>query len=553
MLENVIWIKNLKADINNVSKYCFEMEKYIDNLKQRTEKTYKVYASIIEQFSNALSAIVLLMDSNFESPCELNTSKMNNISGIFILLRKMIEANILLNIILNYGGSLYDEYLYQENIDESHIADKFKNTCNYFHINHIDIKDKYYWISNTFGRKIISIDNLIDLARLVPEAKANLKAWAKECNYMSHPTLYSDDKILELYNGNFILELQYVFEVILEMMGVFYTMIESIEKEPLLTTKYQINAIEKSIPKLNIFKITFFKVDETINTNIDNFKKVDFNQIPYNIRAEYSMLNIALTAPLLTNGLGERQKRTLGKLIDILAEDLRDLLIGYYHKNNLVFYPKIRQVLEDLAYIERILEMNEQEIEIFQCYTDIQRYIKASYLASLNNKINNKKIDFRNDLIFVKDEKITVEQYYKDNLKFLKEYFMTKYNLKVKSDFIKRINSWAFDGVCIPTNWQLIKSMIDNTDSKWIQNSNYYSGTYSLSSTFCHVNNFSLNNENVNTNIFYVEILQAVMNIVRFNFEKLKKFAPLDIQKIVPEKELAINKILYNLYNHDRI
>lgn len=127
-------------------------------------------------------------------------------------------------------------------------------------------------------------------------------------------------------------------------------------------------------------------------------------------------------------------------MIDILAEDIRDLLIGYYHKKDFIFYPKIRQVLEDISYIDQILKMDETKIEVFQCYTDIQRYNKADYVIRMYKGIYEPGFDHKK-MNMVGIDKITTEQYYQKNLNFYKEYFAKNYNVRIKVDKIKQPNS----------------------------------------------------------------------------------------------------------------
>lgn len=547
------WIINLKFDINKIDLFCLELNKYILFLNQRNDNPSRVYSSIIKQFNDSLSAFTLLLNSNYEKYNELTTSKINNTSGIYIFIRKMIEANMVLNIILNNGGKLYESYLSQSSFDESHISKMFGESCRHFKMDKESSVDKYDWLSKEFDKKIVSVDDLIDIARLDLGAKTKIKTWVRECNYMSHPTLYSDDKIISQITGNFITEIHDIFDIIMEMILVFYQMIELIEQSKYYLTEYNLTNLKTHIPHLIILNKKYNELDESHKSSYVEFNKIDFNQIPYNIRAEFSMINLFLSAPLVDNMLGTRQKRTLGKLIDILAEDLRDLLIGYYHQNYLVFYTKIRQVLEDLAYVDCAMKMSDIETEIFQCYTDIQRYINASYMTLWTNKMNDTKLDFKKITIKVNSQDITIEDYYYKNINFFKDYILSEYKIKVKSNFIKRPNSWAFNGDKIPSNWQLIKNMLLNIESLSPEKMKYYNGLYSLSSTFCHVNEFSIINKTVYKDNVRAEMLREVMIVVKNVFEKLLNYIPLEMQSLIPKNNQSINKLLYNLYNYDII
>ena len=72
------------------------------------------------------------MNSNYKSHDEFITGKINNVSGIFILLRKLIESNMIMNIVINNGKDLYDLYLEQAELDEAHISKMFKDSSVWF-------------------------------------------------------------------------------------------------------------------------------------------------------------------------------------------------------------------------------------------------------------------------------------------------------------------------------------------------------------------------------------------------------------------------------------
>lgn len=547
-----IWIKNLKLDIDKISNYVSVLNEYIEHISKRNYEYVKVHASILRQFVDTLDSIVVLLNSNYKSHDEFITGKINNVSGIFILLRKLIESNMIMNIVINNGKDLYDLYLEQAELDEAHISKMFKDSSVWFKQGKKETNKKYYWISKSLKKNVNSIDDLIDLAHITADAKANMKAWVKECNYMSHPTLYSNDKILAPFNGAFIFELYYVFEILIEMMGTFYEIIKAIESIDQFNSSFDIKLIENTIPRFFIFQDDFNQFDRTPKEIVSDFSPIDYNQNPYNIRAEYSMLNIGITAPHIKNGFGERKKTTIGKLIDILAEDIRDLLIGYYHKKDFIFYPKIRQVLEDVSYIDQILKMDETKIEVFQCYMDIQRYNKADYVIRMYKGIYEPGFDHKK-MNMVGIDKITTEQYYQKNLNFYKEYFSKNYNVRIKVDKIKQPNSWLFDGKTIPSNWQIIKNMIEDNQFLTKVDSDFFNGLYSLSSLLCHVNHFGVNSKIIKEDKTYIETLKQVMIVVERNFNKLMSYTPQEFKDIFKNHEMVINKLLFNLYNYDII
>src|SRR5690554_4663211 len=172
-----IWIKNLKTDINQLELYQLEIKRYIDYESNIQNKYTQVQTSIIRQFSDSLEAIIMLLNSNYKTPSTLVTGRINNINGVFIYLRKIIESDMMLNIILNGGEQLYDLYLEQSVIDESHVGRMFKDTNNNFKTKKQKSTKKYNWLEKAFDIRINSLDVLIDLANIVPEAKSNFKAW----------------------------------------------------------------------------------------------------------------------------------------------------------------------------------------------------------------------------------------------------------------------------------------------------------------------------------------------------------------------------------------
>ena len=75
-------------------------------------------------------------------------------------------------------------------------------------------------------------------------------------------------------------------------------------------------------------------------------------------------------------------------------------------------------MLEDVSYIDQILKMDETKIEVFQCYTDIQRYNKADYVIRMYKGVYEPGFDHKK-MNMVGIDKITTEQYYQKNLEFL--------------------------------------------------------------------------------------------------------------------------------------
>lgn len=548
-----IWIRNLKSDIDQIESFQDAIKNYVKHVSNINFEPVQVHTSIISQFADSLEAVVMLLNSNYKDLSTLLTRKINNINGVFIYLRKIIEADMILNIVINNGKELYNLYLAQSTIDESHVCRNFGDDNKKFKVSNEESNNKYYWIEKALGTSVDSIDDLIELAHIVPEVKSNMKAWVKECNYMSHPTLYSDDKIIAPFNGAFMNDIYYVFEILIETIYAFYEMIKVIESISQYNSKYDIDTIKTKIPNLSLFKKDFFTKISNRFSDDDNFKQVDYNQIPYNVRAEISMMTLGITAPFIKNELGDRKRNTLNKLIDILAEDLRDLLIGYYQKNNAVFYPKIRQVLEDVSYVNQILNMTEEQIEIFQAYTDIQRYINANYTINIRKNYIEPPFNFKKWNVDHDGKKQTIEQYYQQSLKFIKEYYKDNHNKNIKTKEIKRPNSWLYNGKKTPTNWQIIKRMLTDINDYTHENIDFYSGLYSLSSLYCHINNFSITNAYIRKETTYINFLKAVMDVVKTVYDKLMSFAPNDFKAIFKPNQTTLNKLIYNLYNYDII
>jgi len=552
-VSEIIWIKNLKSDIDQIEFFQVTIKNYVKHISDISFEPVKVHASIISQFADSLEAIVMLLNSNYKDSSTLLTGKINNLNGIFIYLRKIIEADMILNIVINNGKEIYGFYLSQCAIDETHVSRKFGHSNKKFRALNKDPHNKYYWIEKAFGMSVNSIDALIELAHIVPEAKSNIKAWVKECNYMSHPTLYSDDKIIAPFNGAFMNDVHFVFEVLIEIIYAFYEMIKAIENIIPYNSGYDIDQIKINIPNLSLFKKDFNTRISSRFSDANNFKQVDYNNIPYNVRAEISMVTIGVTAPFVENNLGNRKRNTLGKLLDILSEDLRDLLIGYYQKSNVIFYPKIRQVLEDVSYVNQILNMTEEQIEVFQAYTDIQRYINADYAINIRKNYIEPPFDFKKWNIGNDGKKQTVEQYYQQNLKFIKEYYKENYNKRIKTKEIKRPNSWLFHEKQTPSNWKMIKMMLLDLKDHTYENIDFYNGLYSLSSLSCHINNFSITNVYMREESSYVSFLRAVMVVVKTVYDNLLSFAPDNFKSIFKPNQAAINKLMFDLYNYDII
>lgn len=548
MKENkeVIWPKNLRQDLDSLYNYIIELEKYIEVLKKKKDDSHLVFASIMGQFSDSLYAVYLLLKSNYDKNENILNVQAAKTSTVFLYLRKILEADLLLNIMLNTGGSIYSDYLKQESYDQAHVNKMFNGSTGEFHTNEAR-KEKYAWLTNHAKRKVKSLDDLINLAHLTKESKANIKVFVSNCNYMSHPTLYSDDKLLDFITMDFIRDFRYIFNIIFQMTWVFYDMIKHIENTPEYKTGYPYKSISKHLTQYNIFKQSFFDKDETKNYQFIAHENIDFNEVAYNIRAEYSFVNIILTSPFSENRTFKiRKERTIGKLLDVLVEDLRALLIGYYHKNNLIFYSKIRQVFEDISYIDKILEMKEEEIELFQAYTDIQRYINMLYDVETFKEIDDETLDIKK-IIVNKETGLTAEKYYFENINFYKKHFKNKYNRNIKTNFIKRINSWAYDGKRVPSNWMLIKKMLEKNKTLKTRDIKFYSGLYSISSLFSHVGHFTKNNKTLSSDEFYDKVLYNVLIVVKDNFNKLLKLTPKEFQTLMKKNKLTLDKLLTKL------
>lgn len=546
----MIWENNLKYDIDQISKYVYSLNQYLEHIYIIGDKNRFAHYSIIKQFSDSLDSITILLNRNYNFDNKLRTGKINNISGIFILLRKCLEANMMLNIILNSRSDIYEAYLSQIEIDESHLSKMF-STTNYDFTNYTNIsKEKYYWTNSLKSDSVKTINDLIDLANIMPDAKANIKTWVNECNYMSHPTLYSSYSIISQFNGEFIKDLQYIFEILIDMMGTFYEMIEVIELQPEFNSNYNLDLIYSCIPDFSLFRNNFNSVKRIFNKNIpiDNNKN---DIVSSNIKDQLIFLNLELTSFFTKGSFEERKKSALAKLLDVFTQDLYDLLKGYFSKKDLLFYPKIRQVLEDISYIDKILKMEEDQIELFQCYTDIQRYSNMANAANILNGFNDQIPDYKN--IKMNNMDLTAEEYYYENIDFFKKYILKNFNKKFKTTRIKIPNSWMYDGKKIPSNWQIIKEMIQSNIFIESIDIDFYNGMYSLSSLFCHVNHFSVINETVKTDESYIKYMKGIMILVKGLYDKLFLQTSLEFRELIKDNINQIDKLLFNLYNYDII
>lgn len=544
-MNKMIWPYNIKNDINDIHKFSIELEKYLYSINNKTLYN-KVHHSIISQFNESLKTLVKIFISNFEEDKFKYVSFMYNIEGVFIFLRKMIEAMTIINIIVNSKDKeIYEGYINQQTIDEANIKKMFNGTSKHFNKTITELKNKYSYLNKLTDKEIKSIDDLIDLAHITKLSKSYFKSWIEECNYMSHPNLYSEHLVKEALSEDILFTLRYIFEIVEQMIYSIYYLIEEFERTPLFKSNYNTNDLKELIPDFSVFHDEFFNIKlkkEEQTLNIDNF-----NNIPYNLLSELQFLNIGVTSEFSNNSLTVNKKRTLGKLIDVLAFNVKDLLMGFYGKNNILFYAKIRQVLENITYINKMLSANELEVEVFQYFTDLQRYHKTNNITRQFKDYNNINKTFRTIKINTEKGLITLERHYQYVLIFLKEYYKKIFNINVTTNFLKRPNSWASDGKKTISNWALIKQSLKD------KNIDYFKGLYSLSSLFCHINHFSVNNEIINTDGFYIEILKEIMLLVKETFDKLLTYTSKDLINIFNKTELTINKILFNLYNYDII
>lgn len=541
---------NLMDDLNSLNNFSNEVKSYLKIFDNEKDYFIRAYKSVFTSFCEALDDIVNSLFYNYKEENTIDNIFLINLENSFIFLRKLLESNLILNIFKTDQETLFKEYIEQSEKDLSHVSKMFNEKTLYFNSSDKKTINRYDWINQACGIKIKSLTGLVDITSMNEFNKNSYKTYISDLNMLTHPNLYSDGKFHEIVRTQERSDLTYIFEVTEKNIQDMCEVLIYFENKRCKNITYDLTKIFKTRTILNIFNVNYYKKDLTKqnlpnNKSLTNYSYLKGNSIPYAYRAELIFFNLVLTMET-NNKLKNVKKRVLQKILDHYGEYARELLLSYYRKDKSYYYIKIRQILEYASYIVIILESDDLKLETFQSYTDIFRYSTILNYYSLWNEDISSVIKQK-----LAGSDLTLEMSYYKNLDLMKKYIKDEFNMNVKTNLLRRANSWLFNGRKIPSTWEIIKTNITKLDDEIAKDIDYYSGLYSISSLYSHINEFSLSNEDLSNEDFYKESFKRIFIILekvyRLLFNNTLDEFQVEFKDIFKGNENAINRILKTL------
>lgn len=489
-------------------------------------------------------------------------SSYQNIDGTEILLRSIIEASVIYNILLNNGDELTKEFLKQTDIDLLNIQEQFRGASHYFDRKKAKEKyDRYAWAQSLSkdGKKIYSIEDLIEIANLTQEGRDIFHNEINLCNSFSHPNLINDSFYVgAIQDGNIHL----VIGVLETITSIMYGILQSFQ---ILHQYTFITAAPNYISYLPILQVFTKSPDVDLALYYINTFKFDYleiNQKIYDIDVTQSerMMSWLLMYSMMVNpdNEGRRLDRSIQKLLDHLTHNVRELIYGFEKKVPYLYITKIRFVLENLAMIWILLDYDETQVEVYQAHTDIKTYIDSKKIPdSLLKQFGKTQEDVDNTIIDANGEQITLKEAYKRNVAFIQEFLKERYQLNLSEGEILKSNAWMVDSAKewnkTPGNMKYVSyPMVDLKDSHVLKKfdfrlDHYIKGLYSFSSTHCHPTFYSsINNDWEKHEGLLNETYYVIMTYLDLVLEKLDLHYPLIKQIPLPifqEYKESIEKI----------
>ena len=453
----------------NVKKYyCFAQAiKYYSNLLMQVEESKKFipYFICLDNYAERLIAYTTFTfaDLQVKKSIILPKSDANR-----IYLRGCLESCFIINILLN-NYSLSEKFMSNIKADIKKINAAYKDSSinrktiykEYYEEDLEDIKyeRRYSWLPRRKKKKAANISDLVNYMSIEDDAKrAYFEMYIRALDSYSHPSFYIPSmfhapklnanfkEIYLLYDdGEIINECN---KIIINSLNAFLKSINmehSTDFLELMNNAYEIN----STPITSMFHVNDYILNES-----DEFKKEDICRFLWNrfdINKFYLshvkqypqyIHNITLGFSMFIDYLKSKNDNTNYKLVNtiMLLEDalLRydEFLKAYTTDYITSFYVQSRYLIEFIVNLNILLNEDEERSYVYFIHQDIKSYQYKQNIYSFykTQNLSNPQVEKNIERI---------EEKNKEDVKFIHDYYLNKFNHEVDDKTISRLNGWA--------------------------------------------------------------------------------------------------------------
>lgn len=455
--------------MQNVKKYfCFAHAiKYYSNLLMQVEesKKYIPYFICLDNYAERLIAYTTFTyaDLQVKNSIILPKSDANR-----IYLRGCLESCFIINILLN-DYSLSTKFMSNIKADIKKINYAYKDSSKnrkeiyseYYNedLENIKYERRYSWLPRYKKKKAANISDLVNYMSIDDEAKkAYFEMYIRSLDSYSHPSFYIPSmfhapklnpnfkEIYLLYDkGGIIHECN---KMIIESLNTFLKNIQMEHSTDFL--EYMNNNYE-----INSTPITSMRyVNEYVLNNATDYKKEDISRFfwnRYNVNTFYIshvkqypqyIGHITLGVSLFIDYLKSKNDNTNYKLVNTIML-LEDALLRYdeflkAYSTNFIssFYIQSRYLIEFIVNLNILLNEDEERSYVYFIHQDIKSYQYKQNIYSFfkTQNIDNPKVE--KDIARIEQKQI-------DDLKYIHDYYLNKYNHEIDDKTIARLNGWA--------------------------------------------------------------------------------------------------------------
>ena len=567
-MEKII-IRNIRIEFNIFVDFLFDIETVSEHmLKNKTDYQSKTQYLLTKGYIERLKDLFYLLNLNYTNEDSLITLNYQNCDGVNILLRGAIESVIIMKLLLENDVNLYKKYYDQIDLDKNNIVSKFNGKSKYFrkfNSQNNDIYNNFEWASSIVKSKFITIPLLIKATNYDDFKKAYYLNEIMFNNNLSHPNLKNDSVILDgLFGSGNVNEILYFFEIITTLS---HDLIENLKTFDIKQNNGEHLALiaKVNLPLVNTNYSLLLKQKGYKTTNISDRTKIllKIRTKEYNTlisSADSIQSNIMLFSTIALAGIRDsnpRQYKTLNKYSESMMLNFQELIIAFEKGKSLIFFTKLRYVLELIATIDILLDFDEEQMEMYQVHTDI-RSVSAwnkipEILKSYYKEIGYIDKDPLKIIVSHNDKNITINKRYLDDLKYLNNFYTTRYKMCLKNNYAKNVNGWAVNIVEksneSPSNLKIELNFIKNnslelSDSDNENMSDIIRGLSALTSSYCHTTAYSMNDLEKSDDALYIkESYYYLIKILKIFNDKCKRKFPI-LKKIESHYYNNIDQLL---------
>jgi len=567
-MEKII-IRNIRIEFNIFVDFLFDIETVSEHmLKNKTDYQSKTQYLLTKGYIERLKDLFYLLNLNYTNEDSLITLNYQNCDGVNILLRGAIESVIIMKLLLENDVNLYKKYYDQIDLDKNNIVSKFNGKSKYFrkfNLQNNDIYNNFEWASSIVKSKFITIPLLIKATNYDDFKKAYYLNEIMFNNNLSHPNLKNDSVILDgLFGSGNVNEILYFFEIITTLS---HDLIENLKTFDIKQNNGEHLALiaKVNLPLVNTNYSLLLKQKGYKTTNISDRTKIllKIRTKEYNTlisSADSIQSNIMLFSTIALAGIRDsnpRQYKTLNKYSESMMLNFQELIIAFEKGKSLIFFTKLRYVLELIATIDILLDFDEEQMEMYQVHTDI-RSVSAwnkipEILKSYYKEIGYIDKDPLKIIVSHNDKNITINKRYLDDLKYLNNFYTTRYKMCLKNNYAKNVNGWAVNIVEksneSPSNLKIELNFIKNnslelSDSDNENMSDIIRGLSALTSSYCHTTAYSMNDLEKSDDALYIkESYYYLIKILKIFNDKCKRKFPI-LKKIESHYYNNIDQLL---------